>query len=122
MAALRITIDIFSGRPNPSFELSGHEADDLIERLKPGRRSAKGEDALPESTLGYRGLIVEQVGERVKELPQSFRVADGVIVGPRRVQHTADPRAEDFVCGSTGPIRLTGLGLEFSRFCLDELE
>ncbi len=122
MAALRITIDIFSGRPNPSFELSGHEADDVIERLKPGRRSQKGDDALPESTLGYRGLIVEQIGERAKELPQLFRVADGIIVGPRAVQYTSDPRAEDFVCGSTGPVRLTGHGLDFSRLCLEELE
>ena len=123
MAALRITIDIFSGRPNPTFELSGHEADAVIERLRPGRTAPKGEEAgLPESTLGYRGLIVEQIGEGVKELPQTFRVADGLLVGPRRVQSTADPRAEDFVCGSTGPIRLTGLGPEFSRYCLEELE
>ena len=31
---VKITIDIFSGRPNPEVEISGKEAQDMLERLK----------------------------------------------------------------------------------------
>src|SRR2546430_15487092 len=111
---LRITIDIFSGRPNPVVELSGTEADDVVARLAPARKTTKktsGRDApVPESTLGYRGLIVEQSGSR--RLPPGFKVADGVLSGPKFARQASGPRAEDFVCGSTRPIRQLGLGPE----------
>jgi len=35
---LRITIDIFSGRPNPTVELDGKKARDFLQRAKPARR------------------------------------------------------------------------------------
>ena len=39
--ALRITIDIFSGRENPVIELRGREAKEVIERLQPTRKIKK---------------------------------------------------------------------------------
>jgi hypothetical protein len=120
---LRLTIDIFSGRPNPVVELSGQEADEVIARLAPARktRATTGRELPnPESTLGYRGIIVEQSGSR--RLPSMFRVADGVLSGPKFTGVASDPYVDDFVCGSTGPIRLLGLGPEFSRRCLTEIE
>ena len=57
--AVRIEIDIFSGRPNPVIELKGSEARQALERLRPLRRLERGEPGLPQlPTLGYRGLIV----------------------------------------------------------------
>ncbi len=35
--SLRITINIFSGRPDPILELSGKEASEALERLRPVR-------------------------------------------------------------------------------------
>jgi hypothetical protein len=32
--ALQITIDIFSGRPNPVLEISGRQAREILERVK----------------------------------------------------------------------------------------
>jgi hypothetical protein len=78
---LRITIDIFSGRPNPVIELRGRNAAPVLERLMPGRALRAREARVPQSTLGYRGLIVEQVGRRARKLPPSFRVAGGVLEG-----------------------------------------
>jgi hypothetical protein len=42
--ALRITVDIFSGRANPVIEVEGPEADEVLRRLKPGRK-LRGKEA-----------------------------------------------------------------------------
>jgi hypothetical protein len=103
--SLRITIDIFSGRPNPVIELRGREAAAVLERLAP-RRELKGrERRVPPPTLGYRGLVFELIDERKRGLPRVFRVVQGVLIGPDRVYEIADPTLEDFICGSTGPLR-----------------
>jgi hypothetical protein len=36
---LRISVDVFSGRPNPTVELDDREAAQLLERLAPVRRT-----------------------------------------------------------------------------------
>ncbi len=102
LKALRVTIDVFSGRQNPSVELTGNEARNAIERLHPAHRIERGEKALPTvSTLGYRGLVIEQVGERVKALPTLFRYAHGEVFGPDLAHHAKDEAFEDFILEST---------------------
>lgn len=120
--SLRITIDIFSGRPNPVIELRGRDATAALERLRPEGRVTEREARAPSSTLGYRGLVVEQAGERSRRLPRVFRVADGVLVGQGLAHRASDPRFEEFVCGSTGPAGKLGLKRDFPRFCLTEIE
>jgi hypothetical protein len=118
---LRITIDIFSGRPNPVIELRGRNAAPVLERLTPGRTLRPREARVPQSTLGYRGLIIEQVGGRARKLPRRFRVAGGVLEGEGLGHEAADPAVEEFICGTTGPIR--GLKVErgFPDFCRREI-
>jgi len=71
MPKLKITIDIFSGRKNPVLELEGDEAAETLERLKPSRKLKKDDlGTPPSSTLGYRGLIIEQLGPKSKDLPK----------------------------------------------------
>jgi hypothetical protein len=121
--ALRITIDIFSGRENPVIELTGREALEAMERLKPTRRIKRGEIGLPPSpTLGYRGLIIEQTKEPVKDLPKVFRFAHGSMFGPRLAHIAADEAFEDFICGSTGPIKKLGLGEKFPALVEKEIK
>ena len=134
--ALQITIDIFSGRPNPVVVVGGLEERELLARLAPspsGRGARSRPPELPEATLGYRGLIVERIEDpgrpsgrrrpsaaagRVRE---RFRVGAGVVIQRRGAIPARDPYVEEFVCGSTGPVRLAGLGPEFSRRCLEEI-
>ena len=88
MPPLRITIDIFSGRPNPVIELSGGAAREARARLAAGRRSGSGRVTAPAlPILGYRGLVVE---------------------GGDRPIRSVDPALEDLVCGSTGILRRLG--------------
>src|SRR5689334_1036785 len=121
--ALRITIDVFSGRPNPVIELTESESKKVLERLQPGRKLARAEAGLPPYFgLGYRGLIIEQSGPRGKALPQTFRLAGGSLFGPELAHRATDEGFEDFFCGSTGPIRKAKLGLEFPAFLRKEME
>jgi len=82
--SLRITVDVFSGRPNPAIELEGPEADEALERLRPVRRLREDDGGLPpEPTLGYRGLIIEQIGDHsVEEFPPTFRLVGSALFGP----------------------------------------
>jgi hypothetical protein len=58
--SLRITIDIFSGRPNPVIDITGREARKILERVKPLERLRPDDMGAPEHVLGYRGLIIAQ--------------------------------------------------------------
>ena len=105
--ALRITVDVFSGRPNPTVELEGAEANDVLEHLRPVRRLSEDDPGLPsEPRLGYRGLLIEQVGGEMMEVfPTTFRVAGSDLFGPGLAHRAADEGFEDFIFGRTGPLR-----------------
>lgn len=121
--ALQITIDVFSGRPNPVVVLDGREADEALARLQPARRLRAGEPGPPPaSMLGYRGLVVEQIDGLAGRLPRMFRVANGDLFGPRLAHRATDESFEEFICGSTGPIRRLQLGDDFSQTLLREIE
>lgn len=135
--AIRITWDVFSGRPNPSAIVDGAEEQDLLARLTPARaRSGARRGAVPQSTLGYRGIIIERVAEpgaarrgrasrAARPLGRGLgtvaRVAAGIVQAGRTMAPASDPSVEDFVCGSTGPIRLTRLGPDFAERVRNEL-
>jgi hypothetical protein len=98
---LRITIDVFSGRENPVVEFSGAQLGKVVERLTPVESVGRSVAALPPvPTLGYRGLLVEQVGTPIRGLPRAFRVADGFAIGPESASRIADDGFEEFIAGS----------------------
>jgi hypothetical protein len=117
--ALRITIDIFSGRENPKIEFKEDEAKAVLERLRPGRKLGR-KKALPSTpTLGYRGLVIDQIGAPVKGLPKTFRYAHGDMFGPGLAHRAEDETFEDFVCGSD---RVRKLGKNFPEAIKREVE
>ncbi len=120
---MRITIDIFSGRPNPVLILEGAEEKEALDRLRP-EAELRGREVrpLPASTLGYRGLIVELSGRARRGLPKEFRVANGDVIGEDFAARPADPAFEEFVCGSTGPIRRISREPDLSEFILKEIK
>ena len=118
--SLKITIDIFSGRPNPVIELGGVEADEALLKLQPARRLGREDVKLPAyPTLGYRGLVVEQIGPRGGELPAVFRVANGDLFGPGLANKAKDEAFEDFVVERVASTRQE-LGGEFAKFLRTE--
>src|SRR5262249_57138239 len=112
-------IDIFSGRPNPVLELSGKESTEALERLRPARTLSKSEALIPlESRLGYRGLVVEQVGATARGLPRVFRLLDGRLLGPRLSHRAADEEFEEFVARRAGQLKI---GKDFSGYLRREM-
>src|ERR1044071_560609 len=102
--AVKITVDIFSGRPNPEVELSGKDTHDVVERLEPAAPLA-GDEAERAATpiLGYRGLIIEQTGTgATKELPGRFRVTGGSLVGQGLAHRPSDPDFEQSFFSTKG--------------------
>lgn len=79
-----VELDIFSGRSNPSWTLSGDDAGQLLELLRSapivGRRSI-------ENNLGYRGFIVKASGIGI------VRVQNGIVevTGENEVTYRGDP-------------------------------
>jgi hypothetical protein len=111
---LRITIDVFSGRPNPTVELTDAASAELLERLTPRRRLEPGEpDLPPEPVLGYRGVLVEQTGEPHPDLPDSFRVVGGDLFGRGLAHRARDEQVEDLLVSPDGPFRQVDLDDEF---------
>ena len=55
---LRITIDAFSGRPNPSVVVTGPLAREALARSRPAAPVADAGKRPP--VLGYRGVVFEQ--------------------------------------------------------------
>ena len=74
---MHVEIDVYSGRPNPSFELSeplGKEFARMLEKLPRATREAA------EPGLGYRGFVVTPKPPADPSQSQRVRVFDGLIV------------------------------------------
>jgi hypothetical protein len=67
-------LDVFSGRPNPSWKLSQAQAEELKERLRDGPET----EGAPPNRLGYRGVVVTARGG-AEGLPEEVRACGGVI-------------------------------------------
>lgn len=107
---LRIILDAYSGRPNPTVTIGDREATEVFDRLAPAKRQTRTQlPEVPQSILGYRGLLFEQIGKPNDRLPEQFRLAGGLLSGPRLRHRPADEHVEDFICGSTGPFQLAQL-------------
>jgi hypothetical protein len=134
---LRLTLDIFSGRPNPTVVVAGLEEQELLKRVQPSRgaRRSRRAPALPPSLLGYRGVIIERLPDLPgrtrgrarkttgrREFVPPLRVAGGFLYGTRGGQPTFDPFVDDFICGSTGPFRRAGLHEPFFERCPEEID
>src|SRR5947208_10365115 len=73
---IRITADVFSGRPNPTYQ---PEAGEAVELLRLISQTPSSMTSLREGFdgLGYRGLIVEVLGDTVaanNAVPSTFRI------------------------------------------------
>lgn len=75
---VRVTLDIFSGRPNPVWELDDAAGADLVRQVE-AARDLVGGIATGSGRLGFRGLLIEETGGgqtlRARELPQQLRVS-----------------------------------------------
>lgn len=74
---LKITVDIFSGRPNPTWMIDDGRAKEILDLVSKNKevisKTNQGYDG-----LGFRGLHLELMGdENVKGIPYQFALANG---------------------------------------------
>jgi hypothetical protein len=74
---MQIEVDVFSGRPNPHWELTGQESNEFVQRFQ-SLPPSSGEGAVKEG-LGYRGLIVSVPGKEIEGF-QEILISNGVVV------------------------------------------
>jgi hypothetical protein len=91
-----VQLDVFSGRPNPRWQLSAREIRDLVDRVTADRSILLRRDA-DTGGLGYRGFIIEHSGEpdawSQAGLPSAARI------GGRGI---ADAGASGWLLGTSG--------------------
>jgi hypothetical protein len=109
--ALKVTVDVFSGRPNPVLVLEGREEREVLARLRPARRQEAVKPP-PESFLGYRGLRFELTGAR-RRLPPTFRLLHGTLLGEGLDVSATDPGFEAWFTSPLGPLGRLSLGTAF---------
>lgn len=79
---MKVELDVFSGRPNPSWTLSPEEADGLAKRLQ----SLRSVDQAPhEPGLGYRGFMLSSSEREIRVYQGVLTVQEGGIT-----KHYAD--------------------------------
>ena len=90
--SVKVTVLLFSGRPDPNFELTEPEQARLSALLReaPRQERAAGATVIP-SILGYKGIVVDNAAA-LAPLPRRLAVYGGSIeVGTERKEYFADP-------------------------------
>jgi hypothetical protein len=80
---MQVELDIFSGRPNPHWELTSQEAKEFVGQFQ----------ALPEhwaegsvqDGLGYRGLIVTQPNQTIEDY-REIQISNGLVIAKQNSQ------------------------------------
>jgi hypothetical protein len=108
---IRVVIDIFSGLPNPVVQLEGPEEKNLFSHCAPLRSEALSAGLpTPRPILGYRGLIIEQIGSRrISDLPGAFRVGGPSSVATRTAAVSEFDPVEEYLLKSKTILKRTQL-------------
>ncbi len=98
-----VTINMYSGRPNPAWELSDADAQTLVELLGKNREPCKLKSPASLGKLGYRGVQIEFVAEPAPF--NSLRAFDGVLESstvdaPNFIDNNSE--VEDFLVKTSG--------------------
>jgi len=89
---LRVTLDIFSGRPNPSWILTETEAREVFQDIAKNRGVVAKVDSGYQG-LGYRGIILESLTDHVGSqygLPSVFEIANGASLHESKAHEIAE--------------------------------
>ncbi len=76
-ANMNVEVDVFSGRSNPSWNLTAHEAKEFVDLFQV-LPEYQGEGSVRDG-LGYRGLIVTQLGDRMGKYNEIV-ISYGIVV------------------------------------------
>lgn len=95
---VKLTLSMFSGRPDPYMILDDTTARDLFKKLSIGALRKVTEKTPPfPSVLGYRGLTIEQEGKKLNaDMPQLLHYAHDMVYAEGKAAR-AEPGLESFL-------------------------
>lgn len=76
MTQVQVELDVFSGRPNPTWALTGAEADDIVGRLQQVVRGQSSPGPLPTPGMGYRGFVLRARRDRWRVFGDQVEAGD----------------------------------------------
>lgn len=71
---VEIMLDIYSGRPNPSWLMSVKQMEPILEKIN----NLPSAERVPRDKLGYRGFIISNVN-RLDKIPERIVVFKGIV-------------------------------------------
>lgn len=75
---LKITVDLFSGRPNPTWIINDKRGDELLKKITKNPQVIAKPDSGYDG-LGFRGITIEMLGdEKEGKMPSVFTLANGM--------------------------------------------
>jgi hypothetical protein len=73
-----VTLDVFSGRPNPAWTLTKEQTLLFLNKISEIKPTAENIQSYPEKILGYRGFIVDQITNK-NLTSKKFEIYNGVV-------------------------------------------
>lgn len=77
---LKVTIDMYSGKPNPEFSISDKAAEDVLKEIALNKGVTTEVNNFNQARLGYRGINISLESDYLPQffgLPESFSLANG---------------------------------------------
>src|SRR5262245_45009220 len=127
---VKVTIDIFSGRPNPVLEMDSREAKKIIDSIpvKSGFKKTTDKHAPEPTNLGFRGIIIEQVGKAgakggTKDMPSVVRITpDRIYDFSGKSADAHEHSFEDIIFDKLSKFKLPGIAKgDFKKFLQKQL-
>ena len=121
---IKVTIDLFSGRSNPTLELEGQEAEQVLGQVQTSSAfSALTDEDTPEpSSLGFRGILIEQTDEGTADLPTIFRVTPDRIYSSDSSAPARDTDFEKIVFDRLAKFPVPGDKKAFEQLLRDQVK
>jgi hypothetical protein len=115
---LRITADVFSGRPAPEWIITDEQESRTTLKEIAKNRSIVAESALAEAGLGFRGFTIEPLSDELAqdfELPASMYMAAGASATSAKANEIAE-RLIGLMSSAESSREASALGEELRNF------
>jgi hypothetical protein len=119
---LKLTIDIFSGRPNPTLIVEGNEAKKMLKQIELSAALKTNAKQKEPEHLGYRGIIVDQLDGGQTDFPDHFRITPNRVFAGDQNAAAKGKNIETTVIDSIAKFKGVGNRKEFKALLVSEIE
>jgi hypothetical protein len=92
---IEVVLDVFSGRPNPTWTLDSEEVAEFLQRLN-GLQFGLPSEAVKPPALGYRGFLAQAANGQT-ELSEPIRVYGGTVWQGEKILKDSDRALEKWL-------------------------